>query len=33
MKKIATIGENLVARKLTTVSSDVVNGYVHATGK
>ena len=32
-EKIATIGENLVARKLTTVSSDVVNGYVHATGR
>lgn len=32
-EKIATIGENLVARKLTTVSSTVVNGYVHATGR
>ena len=34
-EKIATIGENLVARKMITVSTDkgVVNGYVHATGK
>ena len=32
-EKIATIGENLVARKLTTVSGQVVNGYVHATGR
>ena len=32
-EKIATIGENLVARKLSTVSSTVVNGYVHATGR
>ena len=32
-EKIATIGENLVARKLITVSGQVVNGYVHATGR
>lgn len=34
-EKIATIGENLVARKMVTVTTDggVVNGYVHATGK
>ncbi|MDD2887488.1 MAG: translation elongation factor Ts [Aliarcobacter sp.] len=32
-EKIATIGENLVARKLTTVTGQVVNGYVHATGR
>ena len=31
--KIATIGENLVARKLTTVSGTVVNGYVHTNGR
>lgn len=28
-EKIAVIGENLVARKVTNVSGDVVNGYVH----
>lgn len=32
-EKIATIGENLVARKLANVSGQVVNGYVHATGR
>lgn len=32
-EKIATIGENLVARKLSLVSGEVVNGYVHATGR
>lgn len=32
-EKIATIGENLVARKLDNVSGAVVNGYVHATGR
>lgn len=32
-EKIATIGENLVARKLANVSAQVVNGYVHATGR
>ena len=32
-EKIATIGENLVARKLTTVTGQVVNAYVHATGR
>lgn len=32
-EKIATIGENLVARKLAAVEGAVVNGYVHATGK
>lgn len=34
-EKIATIGENLVARKMVTLSTEggVVNGYVHATGK
>ncbi|MCT7912061.1 translation elongation factor Ts [Arcobacter lacus] len=32
-EKIATIGENLVARKLALVSGQVVNGYVHATGR
>ncbi|KLD96986.1 translation elongation factor Ts [Aliarcobacter butzleri] len=32
-EKIATIGENLVARKLSLVSGQVVNGYVHATGR
>lgn len=32
-EKIATIGENLVARKLCTVEGKVVNGYVHATGR
>jgi elongation factor Ts len=31
--KIATIGENLVARKLTSVSGTVVNGYVHTNGR
>ncbi len=31
--KIATIGENLVARKLSSVSSDVVNAYVHTNGR
>ena len=31
--KIATIGENLVARKLENVSGQVVNGYVHANGR
>ena len=31
--KIATIGENLVARKVSAVSGDVVNAYVHATGR
>ena len=31
--KIATIGENLVARKLTTVTGTVVNGYVHTNGR
>jgi elongation factor Ts len=34
-EKIATIGENIVARKMVTMSTDegVINGYVHATGK
>ncbi|XPV67897.1 MAG: translation elongation factor Ts [Halarcobacter sp.] len=34
-EKIATIGENIVARKMVTISTDtgVINGYVHATGK
>lgn len=32
-EKIATIGENLVARKLATAENQVVNGYVHANGK
>ena len=32
-EKIATIGENLVARKLSLVSGQVVNGYVHAIGR
>ncbi|MFW2551752.1 translation elongation factor Ts [Aliarcobacter butzleri] len=32
-EKIATIGENLVARKLSLVLGQVVNGYVHATGR
>lgn len=32
-EKIATIGENLVARKLDTVEGQVVNGYVHVTGR
>lgn len=32
-EKIATIGENLVARKLANVEGQVVNGYVHATGR
>ncbi len=34
-EKIATIGENIVARKMVTLSTDngVVNGYVHATGR
>lgn len=31
--KIATIGENLVARKLENISGQVVNGYVHANGR
>ena len=31
--KIATIGENLVARKVSAVNGDVVNAYVHATGR
>jgi elongation factor Ts len=33
--KIATIGENIVARRMVTVSTDagVVNGYVHANGR
>ncbi len=31
--KIATIGEKLVARKLSAVSSDVVNAYVHTNGR
>lgn len=33
--KIATIGENLVARKMVTLSTDngVVNGYVHTNGR
>ncbi|HAC70632.1 MAG TPA: elongation factor Ts, partial [Arcobacter skirrowii] len=32
-EKIATIGENLVARKLECVEGQVVNGYVHVTGR
>ena len=32
-EKIATIGENLVARKVSAVEGAVVNGYVHATGR
>jgi elongation factor Ts len=32
-EKIATIGENLVARKVDAVEDVVVNGYVHATGR
>lgn len=34
-EKIATIGENIVARKMVTLSTSngVVNGYVHATGR
>src|SRR5574344_3160981 len=32
-EKIAKIGENLVARKLSTVEGQVVNGYVHVTGR
>ncbi|OCL89867.1 translation elongation factor Ts [Arcobacter porcinus] len=32
-EKIATIGENLVARKLETIEGSVVNGYVHVTGR
>lgn len=32
-EKIATIGENIVARKLSTVSGQVVNAYVHVTGR
>lgn len=32
-EKIATIGENLVARKLQSVEGQVVNGYVHVTGR
>ena len=31
--KIATIGENLVARKLTSVTGTVVNGYDHTNGR
>ena len=31
--KIATIGENIVARKVTSVSGDVVNAYVHTNGR
>ena len=31
--KIATVGENLVARKVAAVSSDVVNAYVHTNGR
>ncbi len=31
--KIATIGENLVARKVSAVKSDVVNAYVHSNGR
>ena len=31
--KIATIGENLVARKVITVSGSVVNAYVHTNGR
>ena len=33
--KIATIGENIVARRMVTISTDkgVVNGYVHANGR
>ena len=31
--KIATIGENIVARKLVSVSGTVVNGYVHTNGR
>jgi len=32
-EKIATIGENLVARKLTSLQGDIVNGYVHVNGR
>ena len=32
-EKIATIGENLVARKVITIDGQVVNAYVHATGR
>ncbi|WP_419770398.1 MAG: translation elongation factor Ts [Candidatus Marinarcus sp.] len=34
-EKIATIGENIVARKMATISTDtgVVNGYVHSNGR
>jgi len=32
-EKIATIGENLVARKLSSLQGDVVNGYVHVNGR
>jgi elongation factor Ts len=34
-EKIATIGENIVARRMATLSTDngVVNGYVHANGR
>jgi len=32
-EKIATIGENIVARKLSSVEGQVVNGYVHVTGR
>ncbi|MBU3016077.1 translation elongation factor Ts [Poseidonibacter lekithochrous] len=31
--KIATIGENIVARKVTSVTGDVVNAYVHTNGR
>jgi elongation factor Ts len=31
--KIATIGENLVARKVVTVTGTVVNAYVHTNGR
>ena len=31
--KIATIGENLVARKVSSVKADVVNAYVHTNGR
>ncbi|HKM19182.1 MAG TPA: translation elongation factor Ts [Aliarcobacter sp.] len=32
-EKIATIGENLVARKLQSVEGQIVNGYVHVNGR
>jgi len=31
--RIAIIGENIVPRKMVTVTSDVVNGYVHTNGR